>query len=95
MAAASFIVTRRFYQVTYEWRRLVVVAVVTALCYAGFSAMSYLPDSMQGTAVQLFLKCGLLAAYAGLFFAARFFTSEEIGRMRIILTRANIRRIFW
>jgi hypothetical protein len=56
--------------------------------------MDYLPTAMQGNAVQLFLKCGLLIVYVGLFFAARFFKVEEIRRLRMILTTDNIRRIF-
>jgi O-antigen/teichoic acid export membrane protein len=93
MAVAGYLTVRRFYPVTYEWRRILVVFACAGVCFAIFLMMRNTWGSMLGREGLFAAKCAVMVLFISLLAAAKFFTRGEIMRMRSVLTSIMNRRI--
>ena len=93
MAVAGYITVRRFYQVTYEWRRILIVFASVGACFVIFVMVRNTWGTILGREGLFGAKCVVIVLFTFLLAAAKFFTRGEIVRMRSVLTSAMNRRI--
>jgi O-antigen/teichoic acid export membrane protein len=78
MAGSLYVVVQRFYHVPYEYRRIITIAIVTAVLFAlySWSTLHSVPFS------SLFLKVLFVLAFPILLLALKFFDSRELGSLK-------------
>jgi hypothetical protein len=78
MAIALYVSVQRFYYVAYEFRRLVLIVIVTALLF-----LLFLWIGLGGISISSFIiKALLLFAFPILLFVSKFFDSQELATVR-------------
>ncbi len=86
MAAVLYVVVRNIYPITYEAGRLWKIVVATAVV---FGIYTYLPLDAAGLLVNVSVKTGLLALFAGMMYVMKFFEARELVVLKNMLFRSK------
>jgi O-antigen/teichoic acid export membrane protein len=81
MAGSLYVIVQRFYHVPYEYRRIVTIAIVTAVLFALYSWLNLASASVSS----LFLKALLVLAFPILLLGSKFIEPNEITSLKRIL----------
>jgi O-antigen/teichoic acid export membrane protein len=83
MAVSLYFIVKRYYPVRYEFRRIGVIAISTAIIFCVFI--------LTGGTFQthVLVKIGLLIGFLGLMALLRFFNPEEIQILRALLQQKS------
>jgi O-antigen/teichoic acid export membrane protein len=80
MAGSLYVIVQRFYHVPYEYRRIVTIAIVTAVLFAVYSWLNLTGASVSS----LLLKALLVLAFPILLLGSKFFEPNEITSLKRI-----------
>jgi O-antigen/teichoic acid export membrane protein len=80
MAGSLYVIVQRFYHVPYEYRRIVTIAIVTAVLFELYSWLNLAGASVSS----LFLKALLVLAFPILLLGSKFFEPSEITSLKRI-----------
>ena len=90
LAVLVYVVSYYFYPITYEWRRLLKLVVLSATCYG--ASLLVPSDSLL---MAIAIKAVLLLSCPVALYALRFFTPEELARGHELATRGRMALRNW
>lgn len=88
MFIVTFFTSQKFYHIKYEYRRLLLLLMISMICVAGYYLFSLADVSYF---VNILLKAGILFLYLALLFLFRLFRKSEIENLMDILKKIRRR----